>query len=350
MAERNLIERLDEAIDAILADRTTGLALADPELAMMLVVAADLRELPDPRFKSRLKAELIPQTQKEEPVSSATALARIPGFHTVTPYLIARGASDLITFMRDAFGAEERSRAPLPDGSILHAEVKLGNSMIELGDAGGQWEPKPATLHLYVDDVRGMYERAIAAGATSIYAPVDQAYGDREAGVADRFGNQWFIANRVEEVPEEEMMRRFQSGWKGTLHPMPGVGPAPKGFWTVTQGLRVEGADRLLRFLKEAFGAEELTRTPRPDGTIAHAEMRIGDSILEASEARPEWPAMTTAIHLFVDDCDAVYERAVRAGATSLMPPEDKHYGERGAAIVDPFGNHWYIATPIAAA
>ena len=90
------------------------------------------------------------------------------------------------------------------------------------------------------------------------------------------------------------------------------------------------------------------SRATRPDGTIAHAEMRIGDSIVEASEARPEWPALTTAIHLYVDDCDAVYERAVRAGATSLMPPEDKHYGERSAAVVDPFGNHWYIGTPLA--
>jgi len=331
MAERNLIERLDEAIDAILAGRTVGrqsadqqpIALTDPELATLLVVASDLRDLPDPKFKSRLRAELI----KEEPVTSTVALARMPGFHTVTPYLIARGAGDLIAFLRDAFGAEEIFRAPLPDGSVLHAEVKLGNSMIELGDAGEQWEPKPAALHLYVDDVHGLYERAIAAGATSIYAPVEQAYGDREAGVADRFGNQWFIARRLG----------------------PGTGPAPEGYWTVTQGLRVEGAERLLRFLKEAFAAEELTRTARPDGTIAHAEMRIGDSILEASEARPEWPAITTAIHLFVDDCDAVYARAVRAGATSLMAPEDKHYGERGAAVVDPFGNHWYLATPIAA-
>ena len=281
-------------------------------------------------------------------MTTATALELKPGFHTVTPYLIAPGASELIDFMRDAFGAEERFRAPAPEGGIMHAEVKLGNAMIELSDGSAEWPPKPATLHLYVDDVDGTYQRAIAAGATSIEEPVDQPYGDREAGVVDRFGNQWFIARRLEEVPDEEMMRRFQSGWHGPLSATPGVGPAPKGFWTVTAGLRVQGADRLLRFMKDAFDAEELSVTARPDGTVMHAEMRIGDSVVEASEARPEWPAFTAAIHLFVDNVDAVYTRAVRAGAMSIMAPEDKPYGERGAAVSDPFGNHWYIATPLA--
>ncbi len=347
MAERNLIERLDEAIDAILEDRTAGLALADPELAMLMVVAADLRDLPDPRFKARLEAELIP-TEKEEPVTTATALERIPGFHTVTPYIIARGASEMIEFMKNAFAAEEVLRANTPQGDILHAEVRLGNAMIEMGDSGGKWDPKPASLHLYIDDVDGAYQRAIAAGAASLYEPVDQAYGDREAGVADRWGNQWFLASRRENVPEDEIVRRFESGWSAKLTPQPGVGPVPKGFWTVTVGLRVEGAERLLRFMHDAFGAEELSRMPRPDGAIMHAEVSIGDSIVEVSEARPEWPAQTSAMHLFVDNCDVAYERAVRAGATSLMPPEDKHYGERGAAVTDAFGNHWYIATPLA--
>lgn len=119
----------------------------------------------------------------------------------------------------------------------------------------------------------------------------------------------------------------------------------PDGFHTVTPYLTVEGADRLLAFLKAAFDAEEVLCMKRSDGTINHAAVRIGDSMIELADAKADWAPMPGAIHLYVQDADATYQRSLQAGATSLQEPADMYYGERGAAVKDPVGNHWYIAT-----
>lgn len=119
----------------------------------------------------------------------------------------------------------------------------------------------------------------------------------------------------------------------------------PDGFHTVTPYLTVQGADRLLDFVKAVFDAEEVLCMKRPDGTISHAAVKIGDSMVELAEAQAQWTPMPGAIHLYVKDTDAVYERALQSGATSLQKPADMYYGERSAAIQDPAGNHWYIAT-----
>ena len=127
------------------------------------------------------------------------------GYHTVTPYLTVKGASDLVEFLKKAFGAEETFRMG-DGGKITHAEMRIGDSMVMLGDAPD--EPMPGMLHLYVQDVDRLYERALELGATSIREPADQFYGDRSAGVKDRFGNQWWLATHIEDVPPEEMERR----------------------------------------------------------------------------------------------------------------------------------------------
>lgn len=119
----------------------------------------------------------------------------------------------------------------------------------------------------------------------------------------------------------------------------------PTGFHTVTPYLIVNGASRLLEFLTTVFGAQVEIRFDGPDGTIGHAALRIGDSMLEAADATPEWKAMPGSIHIYVTDVDAVYKKALAAGATSLREPADMFYGERGASVVDPFGNMWHIAT-----
>jgi uncharacterized glyoxalase superfamily protein PhnB/8-oxo-dGTP pyrophosphatase MutT (NUDIX family) len=120
----------------------------------------------------------------------------------------------------------------------------------------------------------------------------------------------------------------------------------PEGFHTVTPYLMVNGAARLLEFVQQAFGAEILYRMDRPDGSgIMHASFRIGDSVLECSDGRPEFPAMPTGLHVYVEDADAVYAKAMAAGATSLREPIDQFYGDREGDVVDPCGNHWYIAT-----
>jgi uncharacterized glyoxalase superfamily protein PhnB len=114
---------------------------------------------------------------------------------------------------------------------------------------------------------------------------------------------------------------------------------------TLTTTLHAHGTDRLIDFIKEAFGAEELDRTLSPEGLVVHAQLRLGDSMLELGEARPGFiDPMPCGLHYFVDDPDAVYERALRAGATSNAAPSDRPYGQRVADVSDPFGNRWFIA------
>lgn len=123
------------------------------------------------------------------------------GLRAVTPFLHPHNAPTLIDFMQRALGGEEQSRYQSPDGVIHHATVKIGDSMIEMGEAHGPWQPMPATFFLYVDDVDAWYERAVAAGATSRGAPSDQPYGDRVGGVADPFDNIWYIATHISDAP-----------------------------------------------------------------------------------------------------------------------------------------------------
>ena len=136
------------------------------------------------------------------------------GYHTVTPYLMVAGVDGLIDFLERAFGAQVTERMVRADGSIGHAEVRLGDSVIMLGEAGGNWPAAPATLHLYVDDADAAYRQALAAQATSVMEPADQFYGDRMAGVTDAWGNTWWLATRVEEVPREEMEKRAADAWQ----------------------------------------------------------------------------------------------------------------------------------------
>ncbi len=120
------------------------------------------------------------------------------GYSTVSPYLIVRDAAGVISFLEETFGATELRRFPMPDGSIMHAEVKLGDTVIMLGEAGEAWPPVPAHLHVYVADADATYERALAAGAESVEEPTQkEGQADRRGGVRDPAGNTWWIAARV---------------------------------------------------------------------------------------------------------------------------------------------------------
>src|ERR1700730_685111 len=129
-------------------------------------------------------------------------------YHTVTPYLVVDGASQLIEFIVDVTGGSETLRLPGPDGRIGHAEVRIGDSVVMLADASMPADIMPAMLHLYVEDADALYHRAIARGATSLREPTTEFYGDRLAGVEDTFGNKWYFATHVEDVSEAEMARR----------------------------------------------------------------------------------------------------------------------------------------------
>ena len=129
----------------------------------------------------------------------------------------------------------------------------------------------------------------------------------------------------------------------------------PAGYHNVTPALVVRDAPAAITFYKEAFGAEELNRMPGPDGKIMHAEIKIGDSIIMLGEENPEWGALSPlstkgtpgSLHIYVDDADAVYSKALRAGAKTKMPLEDAFWGDRYGKVTDPFGHEWGIATHV---
>jgi PhnB protein len=134
---------------------------------------------------------------------------RPEGFHTVNPYLVVNGAAKVMEFLKQAFDAKDVGEAfKAPDGKIMHATLQLGDSMVEIGDSN---EPMPMNLHMYVDDVDGLYRRAITAGGTSVREPETTFYGDRSAGVKDPGGNNWWLACHVEDVSPEEIRRRAKS-------------------------------------------------------------------------------------------------------------------------------------------
>lgn len=145
------------------------------------------------------------------------------GYHTVTPYLVIKGAAAALEFYKKAFGAEELLRMPAPDGTIAHAEIKIGDSPIMMGEEQpgmGFIAAKPGTpsslgLMLYVTNVDDMWKRAIAAGGRELRPLKNQFYGDRSGTFADPFGHVWTIATHMEDVTPEEMDRRHKAEMGG---------------------------------------------------------------------------------------------------------------------------------------
>jgi PhnB protein len=139
------------------------------------------------------------------------------GYHTATPYLIVKGAAKAIEFYKQAFGATELERMEGPDGRIAHAELRIGNSIIMLGDESpqhGTHSPKSlggsfCGLYLYVEDVDKVFDQAVAAGATVMMAVKDQFYGDRNGSLVDPFGHTWYVATRKENLSIDEIRRRM---------------------------------------------------------------------------------------------------------------------------------------------
>jgi len=320
MAKQSLSEQLDRIVQNILSRSDGSLAGVSAQIAPQARVAFALRGLPREQFRDNLKADL-----ERRATMTATGVKPVrEGFHTITPYIIVPGATGLIDFMKAAFGATELFRVQRPGTNmIMHAEVRIGDSMIELSDGNEQFAPTPGAIHLYVKEADAAYKRALELGAESLRTPVDQPYGDREGSVKDAFGNHWYIATH-----------------KGATY-------IPEGLRTVTPYIHARGADRLMAFTKNAFGAEEIERHLGPEGTIVHGAVKIGDSVLEMGEAHAEFGPMASTLHLYVPDTDALYERALAAGATSIQPPADQPYGDRSAGVKDPFGNRWFVATHI---
>ena len=135
---------------------------------------------------------------------------RPEGYHAVTPILSVNGAERLIDFMKKAFDATEVYRFNSPDGKIMHAEMKIGDSVVMLGEARKESPPMPAGLYIYVNDVDATHRKAMEAGGETTLAPEDMFWGDRVATVKDFAGNRWWIATHVEDVSFEDLEKRAQ--------------------------------------------------------------------------------------------------------------------------------------------
>lgn len=314
MAERSIIDQLDDAVTALLANREPAVNEADRELNELIAVARELRGMPSEQFRTALKEQLGGK------MSTAVKSKKFKreGFHTVTPYLIVKPAVELVDFVKQAFGAVESFRATGSAGG-LHCEVKIGDSVVMIG-GGPTFDARPAAIHLYVSNVDEVYARAVEAGATSLVPPSDQAYGERVAGIKDIGGNEWYIATRFDQTPIQD------------LH-------------MVTVYFHPVGASKFIDFLQRAFDGEVIEQHQSEHGFVYHAKVRLGDSIVEMGEAHDQWQPMPSAIYMYVEDVDAAYRQALSAGATSVLEPTNQPYGDRNAWVNDEFGNVWYLST-----
>jgi len=247
------------------------------------------------------------------------------GFRTLTPYLVAADGAALLDFVHETFGAEETLRAVMPTG--VHGEVVIGDTKLMVGGGlPGKKFPgtlQPGALHVYVEDADAVTAKAVAAGATLIDELRDQEYGERSSTVKDPHGNFWYIATH-----------------QGKSH-------IPEGLQSVNPYLHPRRAEPLISFLKRAFGAHEVAKYATPDGVVHHAQLRIGDAVVEMGEAHGRYEPMPAMFYIYVPNMDAVYRQALAAGATSFQEPTDQPYGDRNAGVQDAFGNKWYIATHV---
>jgi PhnB protein len=313
--ERALIEQLNLAIDEMLRMLAAAVPAesADATLSGLMKVAGKLRDLPDDGFKTRLSREL----------QGMTTFAAI---HKVTAFICVAEGAQLIEFMKHTFGAQETGRHPHgPDGFV--AGVKIGDSdLLVMGGESLRGAESPAALHVYVKDCDATYQRALDAGAVTIGAPgvgepADRPYGERAAFVSDPFGNYWFIATRRGSDDVGEVLEH------------------------VTPSLLPSSAPPLVDFLKRAFGAK-VEGLYEEGGRMVHAFIRIGEAVVEMAES--EEPLRPFGFYIHTDDVDAVYHRAVAAGAIPILPPADQLFGDRLAIVQDPAGNRWFAAKRVA--
>jgi PhnB protein len=163
--------------------------------------------------KENMKSDLI--TETESPTKSIGRKARpVPeGMHAVTPHLVCAGAADAIEFYKKAFNAVELARLPAPDGKLMHAMIRIGDSAVMLVDESREWGmlgPKslkgsPVTIHLYVEDVDAVCAQAVRAGAKITMPIQDMFWGDRYGKLEDPFGHQWSLATHIRDVSSEEL-------------------------------------------------------------------------------------------------------------------------------------------------
>ncbi|MFY9618496.1 MAG: VOC family protein [Pyrinomonadaceae bacterium] len=336
MSEVGVTENLNQIVDAVLKGESPG--FVNPSVVEIAAVVAELRGLPRRDFKLRLRNELEREVSmsnagaKTKQSREASTRSKPPkrakkseAPTTVTPYVIVSDVHRQIDFIKEVFGAEGKIYGLGSQGGY-HSEYRIGDSLLMIGGGGegSKWKgtPVPASLHVYVQDVDGVYQQAIQSGATSLMPPTDMTYGERGAAIQDADGNHWYVATAF------------------------GPTYVPKGVPNMMPFFNPRGAKKLISFLTDAFAAETLAVHESPDGVVRHAELRIGASVVEMGEAHDQWQPRPMHFMVNVADCDTAYARAMTAGAISVSAPANASYGGRTGTIEDPFGNTWYLHSP----
>lgn len=148
---------------------------------------------------------------KEKTLTKPAKVKPVPeGFHTITPYLVVNGAANFLDFIKTAFNAKTTSMMKDPEGMVMHATAKIGDSIIMVSDETDRYPAMPGMLHLYMQDVDSVYRKALEAGGQSLREPANEFYGDRSAGIKDEWNNHWWIGTHVEDVSDEELKRRAE--------------------------------------------------------------------------------------------------------------------------------------------
>ena len=330
-------------------------------------------------------------TARPEPASTPApapvakpAVKPIPdGFFVLTPQLTIKGVDQAVEFYVKAFGATRVLAMAGPDGKTMHAEIKIGDSLVFLEEENldhGSKSPQtlggtPGSLMVYVADADRTFAAAVAAGAKVEMPLDDQFWGDRYGQVVDPFGHRWAVGTHIEDLTDEQTKQRaalaFAPPAKGAKKPgkaakgkpvepawkkiagTPAKQAVPGEYHTVTIALVAPKAAEAIEFYKAAFGATEKDRMLAPDGKILHTELRIGDSALMLTDEFPEMGGKSAAtlggapisIHYYTTDVDASFARVTGAGARSVMPVADMFWSDRYGAVVDPAGFMWGVAT-----
>ncbi len=320
MADEALVDRLDQTIDLLLARRDATAALSDPELAPLAVLAAELRHVPSAAFRERLLATSDPENDDDDTGTRADEDSR--GFHD-----------------GDAVCPRARSRTPrLPDRGLrregdvqraggaggVHREVRVGDSMLMIGEGGveGGLPFSPAAFHVYVPDADAAFQRALAAGGTSMGDPEDRPYGERAGFIKDAFGNHWYIATAfgaslcAGRAADDHAVRA--SAWRAGVHRLPEARVRRRG------GV-----------------------PPRGRGVVMHARLLIGNGAIEMGDTQGTSEPMRTGFYLYVRRRGC----AVRAGGGRRRDAARRRrpispMATAWAASMDDQGITWFIAQP----
>lgn len=342
-------------------------------------------------FAAALLTACAPKTQADtatpadtaapEPEPAAEPVAPIPAeFGTLTPQIAVADVAATMEFYVKAFGGKEVMRMPGPDGSLMHGEVMVGNSMIMIDKTNEGVKSPPevggtnVTLHMFVANADEVFKAAIDAGAKELMPLEDMFWGDRYGEIEDPAGHRWAIATHIEDLTGEQMQQRSQlmmeemakaakskkkpkkakePAWKSVAG-TPTETPVPEEYRTVTMMLTVHDAAAAIDFYTKVLGGTERMRMPMPDGKLMHAEVEFDGSVIMLSdEVSPERKSAKTLggspmmIHHYTPDAQAAYDKATAAGAHSILAVQDMFWGDRYGAIVGPDGMAWGIATHV---